>query len=261
MPILILLALAALLVLAAPSPPIYGQIATPTPTPFMRAQPNAEFQPLQRGVPILSTLESANSVDRFAIFAAAGEQISLGMFPEEGSALAPRFELFAPNGERVAQASGQFAAVIGYQVPATGAYIVFARPESGSGAYSFWVNSGETLRDVVRGSLTPDQAVQGEIVRRADRDLWRITLRGGTPIEIALTPDDPALSLMLEIIASDGTLLTAVLGGDVPLLYVPSDGEYTLRLYVPQAAARGAYTLRLRLLGALPTPTFGSVTG
>lgn len=247
------------LLLMAPSPPSGAQSATATPTAFMRARPNAEFQPLQRGVPILGELTDPNSVHRFAIFAAANEIISFGMFPEEGSTLAPRFEVYAPNGERVAVGSAPFAAVIGYRAPATGAYIVFARAERGSGAYSFWVNSGETLRDIARGAISPDQPMQGALLRRADRDIWQIALRGGSPIEVALEPEAPTLALTLEIIAPDGTLLTAVAGGDVPLLYVPSDGVYTLRVYAPRAAARGAYQLRLRLLSAPPTPTFGSV--
>ncbi|PJF35310.1 MAG: hypothetical protein CUN49_11185, partial [Candidatus Thermofonsia Clade 1 bacterium] len=222
--------------LMAPSPFSRAQSATATPTAFMRARPNAEFQPLQRGVPIVSELNAANDVDRFAVFAAAGEVISFGMFPEEGSALVPRFEVYAPNGERVAIGNAPFAAVIGYRVPATGAYIVFARAERGSGAYSFWVNSGEILRDLLRGTITPDQPTQGALLRRADRDLWQIALPRGAPIEIALQPDNLALSLTLEIVAPDGTLLTAVPGGDVPLLYVPSDGAYTLRVYAPKAA-------------------------
>jgi len=260
MPSAFLLTLIALM-LIAPSPHGYAQSATATPTPFMRARPNAEFQPLQRGVPIIGELIDTNSADRFAVFAAAGEVISLGMFPEEGSALVPRFEVYAPNGERVAVGSAPFAAVIGYRVPATGAYIIFARSERGRGAYSFWVNSGETLRDIARGTIIPDQLMQGALLRRADRDIWQIALQSGTPIEVALEPESPSLSLTLEISAPDGTLLTAVLGGDIPLLYVPSEGIYTFRVYSPRAAAIGAYTLRLRLLGALPTPTFGSVIG
>ncbi|PJF33570.1 MAG: hypothetical protein CUN49_18275, partial [Candidatus Thermofonsia Clade 1 bacterium] len=110
------------------------------------------------------------------------------------------------------------------------------RAERGSGAYSFWVNSGEILRDLLRGTITPDQPTQGALLRRADRDLWQIALPRGAPIEIALQPDNPALSLTLEIVAPDSTLLTAVPGGDVPLLYVPSDGAYTLRVYAPKAA-------------------------
>lgn len=249
----------ALLLLIAPMPFSRAQPATPTPTAFMRARANADFQPLQRGVPIVGELKDANSVDRFAVFAAANEVISFGMFPEPNSALVPRFEVYAPNGERVATGSAPFAAVIGYRVPATGAYIIFARAERGSGAYSFWVNSGETLRDLWRGALTPDQAAQGALLRRADRDVWQVALQSGTPIEIALEPDDPTLNLTLAIIAPDGTLLTAVPSGDVPLLYVPQDGLYTLQVYAPQATASGAYRLRLRLLSALPTPTFGSV--
>lgn len=258
MPWLFLLILA-LLMLLAPSPHSGAQSATATSTPFMRARPEAEFQPLQRGVPILGELANASSVHRFAVFAAAGEVISFGMFPEEGSTLVPRFEVYAPNGERAAVGSPPFAAVIGYQAPATGAYIVFARAERGSGAYSFWVNSGETLRDVMRGEIVFDQVMQGALLRRADRDIWQTTLSSGTPIEVVLEPELPALNLTLEIIAPDGTLLTAVANRDIPLLYVPQDGVYTLRIYAQGAAADGAYTLRLRLLGALPTPTFGSV--
>jgi hypothetical protein len=237
----------------------YAQRATPMPTAFMRARSDAEFQPLQRGVPIVGELKDANSVHRFAVFAAANEVISFGMFPEPNSTLVPRFEVYAPNGERVAIGSAPFAAVIGYRAPATGAYIVFARAERGSGAYSFWVNSGQTLRDLWRGDLVPDQTMQGALLRRSDRDVWQVALPSGTPIEIALEPDDPTLNLTMSIIAPDGTLLTAAQGGDVPLLYLPQDGLYTLHVYALQAAASGAYRIRLRLLGALPTPTFGSV--
>ncbi|MCS6871042.1 MAG: PPC domain-containing protein [Anaerolineae bacterium] len=249
------------MLLTAPSPLSHAQSDAATPTPFMRARPNAEFQPLQRGVPIIGEIRSPDSVERFAVFAAANEVISLGMFPEEGSTLVPRFEVYAPNGERVAIGSAPFAAVIGYRVPATGAYIVFVRAERGRGAYSFWVNSGETLRDLQRGTILPEQPMQGKLLRRADRDVWQVALQSGTPIEVALEPESPTLNLTLEIIAPDGTLLTAVPNGDIPLLYVPSNGTYTFRVYSPQAAAIGAYTLRLRLLGALPTPTFGSVIG
>jgi hypothetical protein len=256
---LLCLSALALLALMTPLPLSRAQSATPTPTAFMRVRPDAEFQPLQRGVPIVGELKDARSVHRFAVFAAANDVISFGMFPEPNSALVPRFEVYAPNGERVAVGSAPFAAVIGYRAPATGAYIVFARAERGSGAYSFWVNSGETLRDLWRGDLAFDQTMQGALLRRSDRDVWQVALQGGTPIEVALETDDPMLNLTLAINAPDGTLLTAVPGGDVPLLYVPQDGRYTLHVYAPKAAASGAYRIRLRSLSALPTPTFGSV--
>jgi hypothetical protein len=83
-------------------------------------------------------------------------------------------------------------------------------------------------------------------------------LQGGTPIEIALETDDPTLSLTLAIIAPDGTLLTAVPGGDMPSLYMPQYRRYTLQVYALQAAASGTYRIRSRSLSASLTPTFSS---
>jgi hypothetical protein len=90
------------LALMAPLPLSRAQGATPTPTAFMGVRPDAEFQPLQRGVPIVGELEDARSVRRFAVFAAANDVISFGMFPEPISALVPHFEVYAPNGEGIA---------------------------------------------------------------------------------------------------------------------------------------------------------------
>ncbi len=244
---------------ATPSPTL-----TPTALPFVRSGSQ-----LALGQTVQNWINDRQQVDRFSVFGPAGAVISLGMFPAEGSALVPAFELYAPNGEKAAEANGANGAggavLTGFTLPVTGAYILFVRSLRGEslGAYTLSVGEGWTLRDVERGPTATDQINRGRLARTGDRDVWTVELPTNASVSIEVNPVGASsrLDSVLEVVGPEGKLLaTARTGAARPArinaLTTPAQGRYQVRVSAFRAESLGEYIMLVRVLRILPTATF-----
>lgn len=246
----------------------------PSATPFAEPPlptigPGFPGQLLQDHVPVTGTLDAAVGVQRYALQAAAGQQITLGALPALNSVVRLRVELIDPSGALSASASPAAdgsALIPAYPVSETGTYTVFITPEGGSaGAYIFSYGTGFSRAETRRGLTVPDQLYSGEIARQGLRDVWTLDLAADSVISAAVKPLVPGLNPAIELAAPDGStvaLATSQRGGEAQIASarVPVGGRYALRVSSVDAAGAGAYTLVWRLIEAPPTPTPAAAT-
>ncbi len=241
---------------AAPTP-----IPVPTAAVIEKVPSGAQ---LRIGQTILGQLANPQQVDRFVVFGPAGAVISVGMFPAENSRLVPAFEVYAPNGEQVATAAGAGGAILsGYTLPATGAYIIYAKSAKGApaGAYTLAVGDGLALRDIDAGSLTSDVAAAGNLLRSGDRELWTLDLPANATFTVETIPEVARLDAVTEVMGPDGKALATV-QSDAPgrstriAAVATVAGRYQVRVSANRNASAGSYTIMARLLKVVPTATF-----
>jgi len=250
---------------------------TPTITPTILVQ--ATFgAALRIGEPVRGQIQSTDQVDRFAVFTPAGTVISLGMFPDAGSALIPAFDVYAPNGDKILTAEGVPATdpadvraggaiVSGFTTPVTGAYVIFAKgngAKSAFGAYTLIVGPEWTLREVGGGSAQINETFRGQLYRSGDRETWRYQLPANATIRVAASADSAPFNPVVEVVGPDGAQLAAVRGGpggtaEVPSLVTPKAGEYLVRITSLKNESAGQYTMTLKQINVEPTPTFSPV--
>lgn len=261
-------------------PPGPTALPTLTATPYAVSQADATFQQAQIGQPIAGQISQPDQADRLAVFGPAGAVISVGMFPETGSTLIPTFEIYAPDGEQVGTATGRGLAdpnagadvaaggalFSGYTLPATGAYIIFARGAQGTtGAYSLVVGDSWTLREVGGGQARLNMTYRGALLRAGDRETWTIDLPQNATFYVEAAPEQPDFNPVIEVIAPDGAQIAAVRGGPggtavVQGVVTPAPGKYKVRITAFLNESIGSYLLSARVLNVQPTPTFGPVT-
>lgn len=258
-----------LLVGAAAFPVTATVIVHPTPTPILDILTPAFAAPadgrLADHIPALGSLPRPGDVARYAIEAAAGAVISLGVRPAAGSALVPRLELYNPLGEQAATASGAAAGSEGealipaLNVPEAGVYLAYVTAEGGTtGEFIIAYGEGPTREDVRRGRIEPDQPVNAGLSLRAARDLWSLFLRAGDEINAAARPVNTGIELSLELVAPDGSPVaqgSRAAGGDtvIAAARAPVTGLYFLR--VAASGSRADYSLVWRAIRLSPTPT------
>ncbi|MBC6934443.1 MAG: hypothetical protein DWB42_01235 [Chloroflexi bacterium] len=258
-----------LLVGAAAFPVTATVIVHPTPTPILDILTPAFAAPadgrLADHIPALGSLPRPGDVARYAIEAAAGAVISLGVRPAAGSALVPRLELYNPLGEQAATASGAAAGSAGealipaLNVPEAGVYLAYVTAEDGTtGEFIIAYGEGPTREDVRRGRIEPDQPVNAGLSLRAARDLWSLFLRAGDEINAAARPVNAGIELSLELVAPDGSPVaqgSRAAGGDtvIAAARAPVTGLYFLR--VAASGSRAEYSLVWRAIRLSPTPT------
>lgn len=241
--------------------------AIPSPTPTSVA--GAAFGALlQFGQPVQGRLERPDQVDRFAVFAPAGTVISVGLFAEGESGLLPALELYAPSGERIAEAAAtadtaREALVSEVRLPATGAYILFvgSASDAGTGMYTLVAAQQRALREVGGGSLPIGQTYQGVLPRRGDRETWLVEMPENMTFALEVTPLAEALALALEVIGPDGTVLAlAESAPGEPVALPPQTtlmaGRYQVRITAAGNQATGRYLLASRVISVVPTATF-----
>jgi hypothetical protein len=244
---------------------------TPIPTPTALTPAAAEIGArLEDHVPVLGML-SPGGVAIHSFTLEAGEIVTVGVSPVEGSALRPEIDISNPEGVIIAVASSSTAGADGeafltaLRADIAGAYSVFIRGENDSfGAYSVSFGRGSTRQDVLQGSAAFDTRNEGAISRRGFRDVWTLELRQGDIITATVNPGvGSALDPILELVpASDSSIIIAIdvnSGGDrSPLIRraeIPETGLYLLRIRASQAATTGAYALIWRYINVAPTPT------
>jgi hypothetical protein len=255
-----------------PFRPTLAPTLTPsiTPTVLVTAQNGAR---LELGKTVRGEITGPEQVDRFTVFAPANAVISLGMFPTEGSLLVPAFEVYAPNGDKIAEALANQpgarpgeALVSGLSLPATGAYIIFAHaaPDTPTGAYTLTAGSDWTLREVGGGEGHPDTTYPGALFRGGDRETWVYNLPANATISADVSPEQGDFNPVLEIVGPDGAQLAATRGGSggaaqVSSLFTPKAGAYLVRITAFRNESVGSYRLTLRLISVEPTATFAPV--
>lgn len=243
-----------------------AEVLTPTIAP-------AISETLSDYVPVSGVIERPGDVNRFVVYAAAGETFTLGVSPA-GSPLRPHIELYDPDGLLVAtatvgnsNASGD-ALISAYRAALTGAYVAFVTGENGStGSYVISYGLGVAREDVRRGETLADRQYGGEVIRRGLRDRWSLFLRAGDIISAAVTPNDAQFDPTLEFAAPDGSLIAHDEnsgGGRAALIdfaLAPVDGLYSLRVVGAGGFGSGPYTLIWRYINraATPTPPPGTV--
>jgi hypothetical protein len=234
----------------------------PTPTPTLAqtaiamVTTGAQIRP---GDTVQGTLSAPDQVDRYIVFGTAGAVISVGMYPAQGSPLIPSFELYAPNGKVVKEAEGTGqsggAVVLGYELPSTGAYILYAGTSDAAGAYLISVGFGDTLRTLVGSEIVPGATTNGELTRTGDEQVWQIDLPPNTTLAIDIVPDRIGLAPTINVIAPDGVsvLDTSTRAGWQLQANARSTvgGVYELRV----SGGVGRYTLTTRVVDVIPTAT------
>ncbi|MCC7450557.1 MAG: hypothetical protein IT324_24290 [Anaerolineae bacterium] len=245
-----------------PIPPTDAPTPIPVPTAAVIERVPSGAQ-LRIGQTILGQLANPQQVDRFAVFGPAGAVISVGMFPAENSRLVPAFEFYAPNGEQVATAAGAGGAILsGYTLPATGAYIIYAKAAKGApaGAYTLAVGDGLALRDIDAGPLTADVAAAGSLPRSGDREIWALDLPANATFAVDIIPEVTRLDAAAEVIGPDGKALAAA-QADAPgrplriSATATTAGRYQVRVSANRNASTGSYTIMARVLKVVPTAT------
>ncbi|MBE2267190.1 MAG: pre-peptidase C-terminal domain-containing protein, partial [Anaerolinea sp.] len=237
----------------------------PQPTPMLPAgsvtpAPHTEY--LRDHTPISAVLE-ARGFDRYFIDAEAGAFITLG-----ASALAPsanlRLEVYNPAGEvmislnaRESAASGD-ALIPALGVIETGMYTVIVTDDARiGGAYTISYGLGGSHSDILRGGITPDSPVRGEVWQRGWRDVWSVWLNQGDRGAVDLLVDNGQFGAALAVIAPDGTPIGTTTTADAPLtdLSAPVSGWYAIRVDGAFARTYGSYSLTWRMVSAAPTAT------
>lgn len=214
---------------------------------------------LQIGQTAQGNISQPKQRDRLILFGAAGTVVSLGMFTPLDSRLVPRIEIYAPNGEVVASTTHPTGAVIlGYQLPVTGAYIVFASADGNRtrGTYLITLTAGTAVRELVRGALTLDNTLRdGALTRVGDRDVYEVDLPANVTLSANVVPYQSALVPVVEIIDPTGNLMARATGssGLRQVTLTPSIGQagrYQIRI-VGQGQTIGRYLISVRVI----TPT------
>lgn len=263
---------------------MYPVAAPITPTTAPTVTPSATFAlidptpaPVQAGnrleshVPVIGTINEAGDLVIHPLYASAGELLTVGIVPAEGSTLQARAEVVDPDGVVIAagaaSASPDGASVIITPIRAEldGVYQVFLTSENGtSGDYLIGYGSGSTWRNILRGPVGADQAVEGDIDQRGLRDVWFVSLGAGDIISAAVSASQGSrLDVIVELVPvnePDAIIAIDDNGGGgrnalINRVTIPETGVYMLRVKASQAMTTGAYTLIWRYVNRAPTAT------
>lgn len=263
---------------------MYPVAAPITPTTAPTVTPSATFAlidptpaPVQAGnrleshVPVIGTINEAGDLVIHPLYASAGELLTVGIIPAEGSTLQARAEVVDPDGVVIAagaaSASPDGASVIITPIRAEldGVYQVFLTSENGtSGDYLIGYGSGSTWRNILRGPVGADQAVEGDIDQRGLRDVWFVSLGAGDIISAAVSASQGSrLDVIVELVPvnePDAIIAIDDNGGGgrnalINRVTIPETGVYMLRVKASQAMTTGAYTLIWRYVNRAPTAT------
>ncbi|MEQ8675205.1 MAG: PPC domain-containing protein [Aggregatilineales bacterium] len=260
--------------IAAPITPTTAPTVTPSAT-FALIDPTPA--PVQAGnrlenhVPVVGTIVEAGDLAIHPFYAAAGEVVTVGIVPEEGSSFRARAEVVDPDGVVIASGAasvtpdGQSVIITPIRAELDGVYQVFLTGENSTvGDYLIGYGSGSTWRNVLRGPIGADQAVDGDINQRGLRDVWFVALGEGDIISAAVSASQgSALDTIIELVPVDepDTIIAIDDNGGggrnalINRVSIAQTGVYMLRIKASQAATTGAYTLIWRYVNRAPTAT------
>jgi hypothetical protein len=259
--------------------PVTPTVKIPTATPHMETLtppiPTAVMgNRLEDHVVVAQEVLEPGEFDRFPIFAAAGEFLTIGVSPRGLSQFEPYVEIYGPTGELVASASSQDGIAIRdalipmMPVPLTGVYVVFVKGlnDTSTGDYLISYGVGPSRENVLRGLTEPDTVYNGDIAKRGLRDVWSLYLNAGDIITVAVSPTSNTLDPFVELVGPDGSLAAMDDNGGggrsalISSAHAPVSGLYRLRVTPVNAASFGPYTLVWRYVNVAPTPTLPPAT-
>ena len=251
--------------LPTPSPTATLQFVNPTPAAMIAGNRLEDHEP------VVGILDRPSDVMIHPFYLGAGEIVTVGVSPAVGSQIRPQIEILSPDGSIVASASastsnaGRDALITPLFSEVEGVYQIFVTGEDNViGEYVIGFGRGSTWLNYIRGPVRVDNAVEGSIDRRGQRDVWVVALTEGDIISTAVSANEgSALDPILELVpVSDSVTIIAIDdngGGDNnPLLNnirIPESGLYYLRVKASQAATVGTYTLIWRYVNRAPTST------
>jgi hypothetical protein len=239
----------------------------PMQTPELVADEEDGDGRLQDHVPVQGVLEDPSDLNRHTFNANAGEILTAGVIPAEGSPLIPYVELYDPDGALMlglsGETSGQSRAALipAFTAGLAGPYTLFvtARGET-SGAYIVSYGSGSTLADRVRGQAAIDTPNSAQLVFPGDRDIWTVNLRQGDIVSLSAVGEG-MLEPVLELVAENGDLIGIDYnsgGVQRPVINgvtIPRSGPYYIRVRPAAPQNVGNYTLTWRYVSVAPTAT------
>lgn len=257
--------------------PVTPVAINPLPTPTQIRETLTPIVPtsvsgnrLEDHVPVMGALTHEGDFNRFPIFAASGEVLTIGASPLPDNPFLLRLEVYGPAGDLVAAANSSSSKASGdalispLRVESTGAYVVFVTAEDRKSVGQFIISygTGSTRENVMRGTASADLLNPGEIGKRGLRDVWSLVLHQGDVISAAVTPDpDSDFDPIVELVAADGSLVAIDdnSGGNRSALIaeaeIPVSGLYHLQVRAAQAASIGKYTLIWHYVNLAPTST------
>jgi hypothetical protein len=259
--------------------PVTPTVKIPTVTPFAEtltpAIPTAVLgNRLESHVPVSQRILEEGDFDRFPIFAAAGEYLTIGVSPLGLSQFEAEIEIYGPTGELVASATSRDgiaerdALIPMMPVPLTGVYVVFVKGLNNASTGDYYVSYGvgPSREDTLRGLTQSDTVYNGDVLRRGLRDVWSLHLNAGDILTAAVSPTSDTLNPLLELVGPDGSLVAIDANGGggrnalINSARAPVSGLYRLRVTPVNAASFGPYTLVWRYVNLAPTPTLPPAT-
>jgi hypothetical protein len=198
------------------------------------------------------------------VFVVSETRLTVGMFATPDSRLIPRFELYAPNGEKLAEASAPTGAVLtAYVVPVTGAYVIYASAARGSGSYTIHANYGWAVRSVDAGRMGIGTPVRGMLRRHGDRDVWMLDVPANVTVYLDVAAYQSALVPVVDLATGNGVILARTAGSALNRRAsltpsVAQAGLYQVGVSGLENQSIGSYVLIARLLPSNITGTPGS---
>ncbi|MFN8450655.1 MAG: hypothetical protein U0521_19225 [Anaerolineae bacterium] len=161
--------------------------ATVTPPPGTTTPVAAAGEVLADHAPELGMIDRPGAFNRYFVDAEAGEIITIGVRPVEGSTLRPRLEIYTPAGELMFSTAldrdGQ-ALIPALGVIETGRYAVFVSDDGqDSGAYTIAYGRGSTHTDDQRGGLDAETPAPS-FPMNGVRGVWTLRLSAGDRIDV-----------------------------------------------------------------------------
>lgn len=212
-------------------------------------------------IPVIGQIERGGDFDRYPFQAGAGQLITVGARPVEGSRLRPRLEVYDPSGVLIATGTPDEDGVLIAALPVaeTDTYVVFISGEGDTtGGYIIAYGVGASNEETLRGLSAPDQTYDSQITRRGLRDSWSLDLNPEDVISAEVRSLTPGFQPLLELRAPDGSTVALNTGSSEAVIAsarIPLAGRYRLEVSATGAATTGAYTLAWHYINLSPSPT------
>lgn len=218
--------------------------------------------------PVIGALARSGDFARYSFTANATERVSIAVVPAGDGRLRPAFELYGPEGEAIGSARGSTSAAggaalgTGIPIPSSGTYVLLILGDDGtSGSFLVGFGRGVTYREIYQGEPPPETRLAGLISTPGVRDLWRLPLRAGDVITVAVSPTSDSFDPVIELATEDGIIFERDdnSGGGraalIRLANIERDGVVHLRVFDALGRGQGGYALIWRYINRAATPT------
>jgi hypothetical protein len=255
----------------------------PDPPPLVTSTPNIPYATPTVGpanmdtrlvdhVPVIGNLRQAGDIQRFIFEANIGDTISLRIRPYQNNTLTPRFEIYNPFGELIANGNRDNARDVsgdsvglflwGIAIEEAGSYsIIVAGDNNTTGAFSISYGRGQSAYEQFQGGLPNNTPRDALLLGRGLRHVWQMDLKAGDVISVAVSPQDNTVNPVVDVRNQEGDILAQDddSGGNraslIQQIAIEQTGRYFMRVWDAGVNPQGAYTLIWRYINAAPTPT------